>query len=233
MEGLVSALPDGLPLRALLEVLLAISLSAAAGFRVFVPLLVISLAAVVGHFDLPGHLDWMETTPAVILLGTACLLEIGGYYIPWFDHALDTIASPAAVIAGTLVAGSLAPDGMGPAAQWTLAFVAGGGTAGLTKTLMNILRIGSTATSGGWANPILSTLELLAATGLSVLAVTVPALAGVLVLGLVGWAGVKIWQVVGRLRSPSRLPGEPGESPSKLPMGSPAVETSPADGIGR
>jgi hypothetical protein len=201
MDGLVNALPDWLPLGTLLEILLAISLSAAAGFRVFVPLLVVSLAAVVGHFDLPSSLDWMETTPAAILLAAACLLEIGGYYIPWFDHALDTIASPAAVIAGTLVAGSLAPDSLGPVAQWTLAFVAGGGTAGLTKTLMNILRIGSTATSGGLANPILSTVELLAATGLSVLAVTVPALAGLLVLVLMVLAGQKIWQVVGKMRS--------------------------------
>jgi len=211
MDGLASALPSWLPLGTFLEILLAISLSAAAGFRVFVPLLVVSLAAVVGHFDLPSSLDWMETTPAVILLGTACLLEIGGYYIPWFDHALDTVSSPAAVIAGTLVAGSLAPDSMGPVAQWTLAFVAGGGTAGLTKTLMNILRVGSTATSGGLANPILSTVELLAATGLSLLAVTAPALAGVLVLVLMGIAGQKIWQVVGKLRSRS---GQPTESQS-------------------
>lgn len=201
MDGLVNALPDWLPLGTMLEILLAISLSAAAGFRVFVPLLVVSLAAVVGHFDLPSSLDWMETTPAVILLGTACLLEIGGYYIPWFDHALDTVASPAAVIAGTLVAGSLAPDSLGPVAQWTLAFVAGGGTAGLTKTLMNILRLGSTATSGGLANPILSTVELLAATGLSVLAVTAPVLAGVLVLGVMVLAMRKIWQLVGQMRA--------------------------------
>ncbi len=201
MDGLVSALPHWLNLGTALELLLAISLSAAAGFRVFVPLLVISLAAVVGHFDLPSSLDWMETTPAVILLTLACLLEIGGYYIPWFDHVLDTIASPAAVIAGTVVAGSFAPDSMGPVAQWTLAFVAGGGTAGLTKTLMNILRIGSTATSGGLANPILSTIELVAATGLSLLAVTVPALAGVVVLVLMVLAGQKIWQLVGKMRS--------------------------------
>ncbi len=201
MDGLVSALPGWLPLGTVLEILLAISLSAAAGFRVFVPLLVVSLAAVVGHLDLPSSLDWMETTPAVILLGTACLLEIGGYYIPWFDHVLDTVSSPAAVLAGTLVAGSFAPDSMGPVAQWTLAFVAGGGTAGLTKTLMNILRIGSTATSGGLANPILSTIELVAATGLSLLAVTVPALAGVLVLVLMVLAGQKIWQLVGKMRA--------------------------------
>jgi hypothetical protein len=169
-------------LHTLLEVALGISLSAATGFRIFVPFLALSVAAVFGHLDFPSNLDWVETPQALIVFAIAAVLEVSGYYLPWFDHLLDTVATPAAMIAGTIVSAALAPD-MDPVAQWTLALVAGGGTAGLTKGLMNLLRIGSTAISGGLTNPVLATVELLLAVGLSVLALTVPVLGVVLVIG--------------------------------------------------
>ncbi|WP_013320844.1 DUF4126 domain-containing protein [Gloeothece verrucosa] len=184
---------DIINLDSLVEILLGISLSAAAGFRVFVPLLVLSAAAVVGHLDLPTDFNWVETPQALGVFGAACLLEIAGYYIPWFDHLLDTVATPAAFIAGTVVTANVTPE-MNPLVQWTLAVVAGGGTAGLTKGLMNILRVGSSATSGGLTNPILATVELIAAAGLSVLAVTLPVVAGLLVLGTIIFALQKLWK---------------------------------------
>ncbi len=177
----------------LIEVMLGIGLSAAAGFRVFVPLLAVSIAAVLGHIDLPANLDWAETPEALVVFAIACFLEISGYYIPWFDHLLDIVATPAAIITGTIVTASLAPE-MDPIAKWALALIAGGGTAGLMKSLMNILRIGSTASSGGLTNPILSTLELVAAIALSVFAITLPVVAGVVVLGMFAIALQKIWQ---------------------------------------
>lgn len=190
-------------LNTLIEIMLGISLSAASGFRVFVPLLVLSTAAVFGHLNLPTDFNWAETPQALAVLAAACVLEVGGYYIPWFDHFLDIVATPAAIIAGTIVTGSLAPD-MNPVWQWTLAIVVGGGTAGLTKGLMNFFRLTSTAASGGLTNPILSTIELVLATALSVLAVTLPLVAGVLVLGLLVFAIRKLWTFVSRLRSPQR-----------------------------
>ena len=167
----------------LIALMLGISLSAAVGFRVFVPLLVLSTAAVVGHLNLPTDLDWAETPQALAVFAAACLLEVGGYYIPWFDHLLDIFSTPAAILTGTIVTASFAPE-MNPLVQWTLALVAGGGTAGLTKGVMNLLRGTSTAASGGLTNPILATIELLIATGLSVLAVSVPVVAGVVVLSI-------------------------------------------------
>jgi hypothetical protein len=178
-------------LETLLEILLGISLSAAVGFRVFVPLLVLSAAAVFGHLDYPASLDWAESPQALIVLAVACLLEMGGYYIPWFDHALDIVSTPAAIIAGTAVSASLIPN-LDPIAQWTLALVAGGGTAGLTKGLMNIVRATSTAASGGLTNPILSTFEWITAAVLSVLAISLPVFTGLLVIGSLGFALYKI-----------------------------------------
>lgn len=166
-----------------IELLLGIALSAAAGFRVFVPLLALSAAAVIGHFNLPTDFDWIETPQALAVFCAACLLEIVGYYIPWFDHLLDTVATPAAFIAGTVLTASVSPQ-MNPIIQWTLAVVAGGGTAGLTKGVMNLLRITSTAASGGLANPVLATIELAIAAVLSILALTVPFIAGIIVIVL-------------------------------------------------
>lgn len=178
-------------LNTLIELLLGIALSAAAGFRVFVPLFVLSSAAVVGHINLPTDFDWIETPQALVVFSIACLLEIAGYYIPWFDHLLDTIATPAAFIAGTVLTASVSPQ-MNPIIQWTLAVVAGGGTAGLTKGVMNLLRITSTSASGGLANPILATIELALAAVLSILAITVPLLAGIFVIAIFVFALLRI-----------------------------------------
>jgi len=196
MEQLVS-------IDTLIEVMLAISLSAAAGFRVFVPLLVLSSAAVVGHLDLPVDLDWAETPQALAVFAVACLLEVGGYYLPWFDHLLDIVATPAAILAGTVVAASVTPE-MNPLVQWTLALVVGGGTAGVTKGLMNLLRGTSTAASGGLTNPLVATVELVIAVVLSALAVTLPLVAGAMVLSILLIATQRLWTFIARRRSPQQ-----------------------------
>jgi len=183
--------PQALNFDTLIELMLAISLSAAAGFRVFVPLLALSAASVLGHVDLPTNFDWIENPQALGLFAIACVLEIIGYSIPWMDHLLDILATPAAIITGTIVAASVAPE-MDPLVKWTLALAAGGGTAGLTKGLMNILRATSTAVSGGLTNPIFSALELAIAAVLSALAITVPAIAAAVVVGVLGFAIYKI-----------------------------------------
>jgi Domain of unknown function (DUF4126) len=177
----------------LVELMLALSLSSAAGFRVFVPLLALSAAAVLGHIDLPTNFDWLENPQALGLFTIAAILEILGYTIPWFDHALDLVATPAAILAGTVMTASLAPE-MDPLVKWTLALVAGGGTAGITKAVMNLLRGTSTASTGGLANPIFAALELLVAVTLSALAVTLPIAAGILVIGIFGFSMYKLWR---------------------------------------
>jgi hypothetical protein len=199
-----------------LEILLAISLSVATGFRVFVPLAVLSAAAVFGHLDYPTEFDWIESSQALIVLSIACALEIGGYYIPWFDNFLDTLSTPAAVIAGTIVAASVTPD-LDPIAQWTLALIAGGGTAGLTKGLTTILRGTSTATSGGLTNPILATIELVIATVLSVLAIVVPAVTGFLVIGILVFAVLKLRKFFAAQASPSSTAPSASDAPPSDP----------------
>jgi hypothetical protein len=169
----------------LVTVLIGISLSAAAGLRLLIPFLAMSLAALLGHFPLADNLQWLDTPTALEGLGIAVAIETLIYYIPWLDHFLDLIALPTAMVAGTLITAAFSADlDLQPFWQWSLAIIAGGGTAGAMKGLSGLTRIVSTATTGGLANFIVTTLELLAALGISVLAIAVPTLAMVCVVSL-------------------------------------------------
>lgn len=149
---------------------LGLGLSASCGFRVFVPMLVASIAAKTGVIPLADNMTWLGSWSAIVILGTATLGEIVAYYFPWFDHILDLVASPSALIAGTVLTASVL-TGMDPAWQWGLGLIVGGGSAGLTQASTVTLRAGSTATTGGIGNPLVATFEHFAAIIGSVLSV--------------------------------------------------------------
>lgn len=178
----------------LLSVLVGVGLSAACGFRVFVPMLVISIASLSGHLSLSSGFEWMRTYPALLAFAVATVVEIAGYYIPWVDHLLDIVASPAAVVAGMLAMASTV-TGMSPFLRWSLAIIAGGGLAATVQTLTGLARVTSTATTGGLGNPIVSTAEAGGSLALSVLAIAIPvaaALAAASILALAFWQGPKL-----------------------------------------
>ena len=114
----------------LLSVALGIGLAAACGFRVFVPLLLVSVAAKAGKLTLVSSFQWMGTDTAMIAFAIATALEVGAYYIPWLDNLLDSVTTPAAVVAGTIITAAVITD-MSPLMKWSLALIAGGGTAGV------------------------------------------------------------------------------------------------------
>lgn len=177
---------------------LGIGLSAACGFRVFLPLLLVSVAGLTGHLDLGSGFGWMATWPAMVLFGTATLAETLGYFIPWFDHALDVVAAPLAVVAGIALSASQFVD-FDPMWRWTLAIIAGGGAAGAVKGLTALLRAASTATTGGVANPVVSALEFLASLVTTVMALLVPLLVVALLIAGIGVA----WWLLRRRRKPT------------------------------
>jgi hypothetical protein len=186
----------------LLSICVGIGLSAACGFRVFVPLLAMSLAVLSGHLTLAHGFEWIGTYPALIAFSVATCLEIAGYYVPWVDHLLDSIATPAAIIAGTLVSASMVTD-LSPFLKWTLAVIAGGGAAGLVQSTTVVTRGASTLTTGGLANPLVATLELAGAIVTSAAAILVPMLALVL-LAVMGLLVGRWW--LRKRRSPQPLP---------------------------
>ncbi|HYV85805.1 MAG TPA: DUF4126 domain-containing protein [Patescibacteria group bacterium] len=159
-----------------LSVILGIGLAAACGFRVFVPFLIVGTAARTGHLALGSSFTWLSSTPALVALGLATVLEIGGYYVPWLDHLLDVVATPAAVMAGAVMTASVV-TGLDPATRWILALIAGGGIAATVQALTVGARKVSLLTTGGFANPVVATAELLGSIVLSVVAIALPLLA--------------------------------------------------------
>jgi uncharacterized protein DUF4126 len=162
------------------SIALGIGLAAAVGFRVFLPMLVMSVAAYSGHLTLSSGFAWLGTPPALVMLSVAALLEILAYYIPGVDNLLDTIATPAALIAGTVVSAAVMTD-LPPIVKWTTAVIAGGGAAGLTQGFTSLLRAKSTLTTAGLGNHLVTTGEIGAALALSLLSLAAPLLAVVLV----------------------------------------------------
>ena len=190
-----------------LAICAGVALAAACGFRVFVPLLATSLAAHFGYLTPSPGMLWIGSMPALIMLGVATVLEILGYYIPWVDHLMDTIASPAAVIAGTLAAAA-AFGNIDPAFKWALALIAGGGAAALFQGATVITRAASTATTGGIGNPIVATAEGIGAIVLSVFAILLPIFAIVLLVIIVV-VMIKLYRRLRWRMGSVRAPGAP------------------------
>ncbi len=160
----------------ILSLCVGLGLSAACGFRVFVPFLVMSVAAHSGHLNLAPDFQWIGSTPALISFSVATALEIAGYYVPWVDHFLDTVATPAAIVAGTIVTASFVTD-VSPFLKWSLAVVAGGGVATVVQASTVVLRGASSLTTGGLGNPIFATAELAGSVVTSVLSIVAPVVA--------------------------------------------------------
>jgi len=171
----------------LLTILMGIGLSAASGFRVFIPLLVVSIASFTGNLTLADSFSWIGTLPAVITFSIATVFEIAGYYIPWVDNIFDTITSPMAVVAGAVLMASVVTD-ISPLFKWTLAIIAGGGVAGTIQALTGMTRVTSSLTTGGLGNPAVSTVESGSSITLSAMAVFIPLIAGIIVIALLLWA---------------------------------------------
>jgi hypothetical protein len=171
----------------ILTVLMGIALSAACGFRIFVPFLFVSIGSLSGNLTLSNSFSWIGTVPALITFSVATIMEIAGYFIPWVDNLLDTLASPVAVIAGIVLTASVIVD-MSPLIKWILAIIGGGGTAATIQTLTGLTRAASTTTTGGIGNPVFSSVELGSSVSLAALAIFIPVIAGIIVILLLLWA---------------------------------------------
>jgi len=192
-----------------LSILVGIGLSAACGFRIFVPLLVMNLAALSGHLHLAQGFQWIGSYPATIAFSVATALEVLGYYIPWVDHLLDTLATPAAVIAGTIVTASMV-TGMSPFLKWTLAVIAGGGAAGLVQGTTVVARGASTAATGGLGNPVVATLEFAGALLTSFLALLAPVAVVALIIVVCAILGRALLR---KVHAAQPAPAKPGLHP--------------------
>jgi Domain of unknown function (DUF4126) len=180
-------------LETFLSVLTGIGVAAACGFRVFVPLLALGLAGRAQVIPLNDSFAMLASMPALIALGTAAALEVVAYYVPWLDNALDVAAAPAAVVAGVLASAAAITD-LPPVLAWGIALIGGGGAAGLLHGATALLRLKSTAVTGGVANPAVSTGELFGALLTSAMALLVPVVCAVLLVVVMVWFLRQRWK---------------------------------------
>jgi hypothetical protein len=165
----------------------------------------LSIASLSGHLTLGSHFQWIGTYPALIAFSVATVLEILGYYIPWVDHLLDTIATPMAVIAGIVVSASVMGN-LDPFLRWTLAVIAGGGVAGVVQSGTVVTRAASTTTSAGLANPLVSTGEGIMAVLTSIFAVKMLFIPLILVLLFIALGIFFAFKLLKKLRPAAPAP---------------------------
>lgn len=172
-----------------LSIALGIGLSAACGFRIFVPFTMMSAAAMSGYLHLAPDFAWIGDYPALLTFASATVIEVLAYYIPWVDNLLDAIATPAAVVAGTVATASVMVSDMSPMMTWSLALIAGGGTAGMVQAGTTVLRGVSSMSTGGVGNFVVATGELFGAVMTAILTILFPLLAilFIVVLFLLIW----------------------------------------------
>lgn len=175
-----------------LAIMAGIALSATSGFRVFVPFLILSIANLTGLLDLNQSFAWIGTYPALATFGVATLVEILAYFIPWVDNVLNAISAPASVVAGTVLTYALIGE-LSPALAWIISIIGGGGASLATRVISGILHAGSTAASGGTANPAVSLAESAGSVVMSVLAIIAPFIVILLLLLLSSW-GIKAYK---------------------------------------
>jgi hypothetical protein len=180
----------------LLAVAIGIGLAAAAGLRVFLPLLLAGLASRWGQLPLADGFQWLSTTGALVALGTASIVEIAAYYIPAVDHVLDVLAAPVAVAAGIMVSASVMVD-IPPEIRWPVAIAGGGGIAALTKAMSALLRAKAFVMTGGLANPVVSTGETAGAAVTAIAAILIPAICLVTVAAFLVWIGRRARRAAG------------------------------------
>lgn len=165
-------------------VAIGIGLSASCGFRVFVPMLVASVAAKLNLFPVNEGFQWLASWPAIICFGTATVVEILAYYVPFIDNLLDTITTPMAVGGGTLLLTSVLPID-NDFLKWAAGFLFGGGAAATVQGGTVLTRLASTKLTAGTGNAFVATGEHAAAFGISILSLVIPLIIAAIIIVLI------------------------------------------------
>jgi|TARA_B100001094_G_C18073037_1_gene741124 hypothetical protein len=142
----------------IISICIGIGLSAATGFRVFLPPLVVGLLSRVGFIDLGESWIWLSDDASLLVLVSAALIESFAYFLPWLDNLLDVIMSPMAIVSGIVLSAAFL-DGINPGFQWALSIIAGVSLSGGVQASTVFLRGLSTASTAGILNPMFSIAE--------------------------------------------------------------------------
>lgn len=175
-----------------------IGLSAAAGFRIFLPMFLISLSSYMGWASVGEGFEWLSGLTGLISTGVATVIEILSYYIPIVDNFLDTLSVPLATVAGSVIFASQFGDISG-VPEWVLTIIAGGGTAATISAGFAKLRAVSSLSTGGLGNFLVSSTENAGAGIMTFLALFMPVLAVILIIIILlvfFWLIKKLWRSI-------------------------------------
>jgi len=157
-----------------LNVLIGVGLSAASGFRVFIPLLIMSISALSGDLVLADNFEWIGSYSALSVFIVATIIEATAYYIPVIDEFLEKVSKPTTMVAGTIIMSSFIVD-LSPMLGWVLAIIAGGGTSALVnQQRLESKRNSVSANTVNLKGLLFSTREACSAVSLSLLMMLAP-----------------------------------------------------------
>ena len=182
------------------QLAMGFALAACVGLRAFLPLLAAGLLARNGYVHLGDSFAWMESTPALVVFGSALVFEVLADKVPFLDHALHAVEAFVKPMAATLLAASLFTN-LDPLMAMTLGLIGGGTIEGAVHAMRGGARILSTATTAGLANPVLSLFDDILATVGVVFAFLLPLFAAAVAIVLVV-IGVRIARRASRGRPP-------------------------------
>lgn len=182
-----------------------LGLSAACGLRVFLPLFLVSIAIRMDFMVCGPSFDWLGSTPAVALFGTATVVEVIGFMIPWVDHLLDVLAAPLAAAAGAILMTSQLAVYVGdpaqsqpllhPAVAWSLGIIVGATTASGVEAASIAGRLSSSVLSIGWLNPVFGMLETVLAFVVTLLTLWLPVVVGGVILLMIPVLLIAFWRI--------------------------------------
>ncbi len=177
------------------------SLSAACGFRIFVPFFVLCCATLLGYYTPHPDFAWLSSPLVAVALGLTMTFELATYYIPLVDELFDMVATPAAIGAGIVLAAAELGS-LHSALRWLIALFVGGSIAGIIQLGTVSLRRQPLARTTTSTNLIVSTIELLGSSLLSILLLFTPLFA---FLASVLFLGLAIWVIRYSKSSPSKM----------------------------
>ncbi len=165
------------------SIFLAFGLSAACGFRIFIPPLTYGLLYKADLVQLAEGWDWIGSDWVIAVLALAALFEIIGNLVPWLDNLLDVLATPIAIGAGTTLS-AIALSEIDPGLKWILSVMSGVLiTGGFQLTTVSLRGVSSIFT-GGLINPIISLIEDFISLGISISIILFP-LFGIFIVVLI------------------------------------------------
>jgi len=166
------------------QLMMGVGLSACAGLRAFLPLLVVGLAGRYELVPLGESFAWLSGTPAITVLAVAVVVELLADKIPVLDNMLDLAGTFVRPVAGAVAAASPLAA-LDPLTGMVVGVIVGGAVAGSVHAAKTGLRLGSTGATGGLANPVISIAEDAVTLGGSLLSLVLPMITFVLALGVV------------------------------------------------